>query len=118
MKEGPSLVSTGEKRLLIVFVYNTLCIVIIMVFSSLASSSVSQQFIQALTTQFTCEALGYTPGKCDRGFFEQYSISWIFTLILVLLGLIPIVSLLFVLDAYEVRKQLKKCCFTTAHRTS
>ena len=107
-KKGNVLVSTAEKKLLIVLCYYILFGIVSMVFSSLTSSNISHQLFQAIATHFTCEALGYTPGKCDRGLFEQYSITWLFSLTLVLLALIPVVSLVFVLNTGDVKKWLRK----------
>ena len=104
--KGNIVVRTSEKWQLLVLIYNAVFIVVVTVFTSLAGSSVSKRFVRAITSHFTCEALEYTPGKCDRAVFEQYSTGWVFTVILVLLALIPIVSLVQAWDA-EAMKQHK-----------
>ena len=107
-EKGKVVVSTAEKKLLIVLCYYILFGIVSMVFSSLTSSNISRQLFEAIVNHFTCEALGYTPGKCDRGLFQQYSITWLFSLTLVLLALIPVVSLLFVLNTEDIKKWLRK----------
>ena len=107
-EKGKVVVSTAEKKLLIVLCYYILFGIVSMVFSSLTSSNISRQLFEAIVSHFTCEALGYTPGKCDRGLFQQYSITWLFSLTLVLLALIPVVSLLFVLNTEDIKKWLWK----------
>lgn len=107
-KGGQILIHSSEKRLLVVLGYNALFIVAVTVFSSLAGSNVSQRFTQALTEHFTCEALGHTPGRCDRAVSDQYNTAWVFTVILVLLSLIPAVSLVHIWNTRRL-KQLR-CC--------
>lgn len=104
--KGNLVVRTSEKWQLLVLIYNAVFIVIVTVFTSLAGSSVSRRFVRAITSHFTCEALEYTPEKCDRSMFEQYSTGWVFTVILVLLALIPVVSLVQAWNT-EAIKQLK-----------
>ena len=104
--KGNMVVRTSEKWQLLVLIYNAIFIVIVTVFTSLAGSSVSRRFVRAITSHFTCEALEYTLGKCDRGVFEQYSTGWVFTVILVLLALIPVVSLM---QAWDTNVMKHKC---------
>ena len=107
-ENGQVIASTGEKRLIIILSYYILFGIISMVTVSLSTKNTPYESIM---THFSCEALGYTPGKCDRSIFEQHTISWLLTLTFVLHGLVPVVSLVFVLDIREFKAQMLKRCF-------
>ena len=105
------IASAAEKRLIVILSYYILFGIISMVTTSVSTSNLSQMFFNSIASHFSCEALGYTPGKCDRGLFEQYSTSWLFTLTYIFHGLIPVVSLVFVLDTKELKRQVLWRCF-------
>ena len=65
------LISTAEKKLLIVLIYYILFGVFAMVYYSVSIAD-SSSLESAITSYFICEASGFVPGQCDRMTFEQY----------------------------------------------
>ncbi len=67
------------------------------------------QFIAAASNYFLCESTGVDPNKnaCERS-FEKYDSRIVFTTCLFLIGVLPIVDLLFVLNVQETKKILSR----------
>ena len=104
------MISTAEKKLLAVLCYYILFGITALV--SFAFYLAQKETLTATTIQyFTCEATGHVPGKCDRGLFEQHDdIWWLICISFILLGFIPTVNLIFVVNFGEVRGRLLACC--------
>ena len=98
-----------EVRVLII-----LCYFILLGVSALTTFSVSSQNIQHFTRElisyFLCESTGTTNGKlpCDRMAFEQFSNPIPTALSFLLLGLYPVVNLIYVVHIQELKQKGKK----------
>lgn len=66
----------------------------------------TKEFVIALEQYFACEALGHVPGKCSRDDIEKYSWPYLTMIAFVSTCLIPVPSLVFVVNV----NRLKKCC--------
>ena len=97
-----------EVRVLII-----LCYFILLGVSALTTFSVSSQNIQHFTRELIsyllCESTGTTNGKlCDRMAFEQLSNPVPTALSFLLLGLYPVVNLIYVVYIQELKQKGKK----------
>ena len=64
--------------------------------------------ISTLLQYFACESNGHMPGKCSRQLFEQDSVSiWLTSILLLLLGLMPALNLLFLVNFKTVKEKIK-----------
>ena len=66
----------------------------------------TKEFVTALEQYFACEALGHVPGKCSRDEVEKYSWPYLTTIAFVSTCLIPLPSLVFIVNL----NRLKNCC--------
>ena len=65
-------------------------------------------FTSELTDYFVCEILGTQPGRtCERGFNRMES-GVALTLVYVILGFFPVVSLVYVVNYQETKEKLSK----------
>ena len=94
-------------------IFITLLYYMIVLASTLALSSVGNVgtlFSDELFRYFSCEATGIVPGKvCDRT-FQTLSTEIPVNLALVLLGLFPVVNLVYVLNLTKIKRWLSRQC--------
>lgn len=108
-----------EVRVLII-----LCYFILLGVSALTTFSVSSQNIQHFTRElisyFLCESTGITNGKllCDRMAFEQFSNPIPTALSFLLLGLYPVVNLIYVVHIQELKQKGKKLTHKLSRHSS
>ena len=104
------MISTAEKKLLVVLCYYILFGVTALI--TFALYTARRDTLIATTIQyFTCEATGHVPGKCDRALFQQHDdIWWLFCVVYILLGLIPTVNLIFVVNFGVIQEKVLACC--------
>ena len=114
------MISTAEKKLLVVLCYYIIFGVTALV--TFALYTARRDTLLAATIQyFTCEAIGHVPGKCDRASFQQQDdIWWLRCVVYILMGFIPTVNLTFVANFGEVqRKILAHCpCFKSKQKST
>ena len=65
-----------------------------------------KEFFTALEQYFACEALGHVPGKCSRDEVEKYSRPYLVMIVYISNCLIPLTSLVFVVNL----NRLNNCC--------
>ena len=107
-----------EVRVLII-----LCYFILLGVSALTTFSVSSQNIQHFTRELIsyllCESTGTTNGKlCDRMAFEQFSNPIPTALSFLLLGLYPVVNLIYVVHIQELKQKGKKLTHKLSRHTT
>lgn len=61
--------------------------------------------MSALSNYLACEYNGHVPGKCTKQLFD--SISWLVSVAYLLLGLLPSLNLLFVVNFGTVESKMK-----------
>ena len=106
------MLSTAEKKLLIL-----LCYYIAVVLLSLVAWTIEirnrYRLSAALVGYFECEANGIQSGvSCNRGEFEQYSITELFAIGYILLSSLPAVNLIFAINFTNLKLKCQKyACF-------
>ena len=67
------------------------------------------QFITAISDYFLCESTGTNPNKtvCERN-FERLDSRMVFITALLIVGMFPIVNLVYVLNVQEIKKILSR----------
>ena len=70
----------------------------------------TEKLINGLRSYFECEAFGYTPGKCDREMFEQYTNPYARAMVYLLMSLIPLSVLIYVINWRSLKDSLSKIC--------
>ena len=97
MLSSQLLIHTAELKILITFVYYALFDGGFLAFSSVGN--VGREFVEELIAYLTCESTGIMPGKvrCERT-FQRLELEIPLTVGLILLGLYPVVNLLYVLN--------------------
>ena len=81
--------------------------------STLALSSVGNVgtlFSDELFRYFSCEATGIVPGRVCERIFQMLSTEIPVNLALVLLGLFPVVNLIYVLNLTKIKRWLSRHC--------
>jgi len=95
------------KVLIILFYYILLGVCSLTTFS--VTSRNMQLFTSGLVSYFLCESTGTNDGKvCDRTAFEQFSNPIPAALSFILLGLYPVVNLIYVVNIQELKQKGKR----------
>ena len=99
MKLEPApLLSTAEKKLLLVLSLSILAGLVIFV-PDLTARIIGKNHESIALEYFNCESNGYVPGKCNRAAIQQESVVWlIISAAFILIGAIPLINLLFVIN--------------------
>ena len=64
---------------------------------------------ESITDYLTCESIGVRPGlKCDRGKLEEVDIVILVCLSAFLLGLLPVVSLVYIVNVKELKMKWQR----------
>ena len=104
------MISTAEKKLLVVLCYYIIFAVTALIAFCLYTAR-RDTLIAATMQYFACEATGHVPGRCDRASFQQHNDNWwLSCVIYILLGFIPTVNLIFVVNFGEVQGKILACC--------
>ena len=117
-KKGVWKISTAETKIMIVLCYYALfCIV------ALSDITIEigerENTTTAITQYFLCEAVG-SGVECDRSGFDHFGYHGLAVLVYLLLGLIPVINLIFVINwsaTKESVKRVKKGYFQRAFST-
>ena len=108
--KSPYKIGTAERKILIVFVYYVLLAAISLVAFSLSTRH-SEQFIIKVLDYFTCESHGVNPDNhCDEkinSYLKHRHVA-LLTLSHVLLGLYPVMNLIYVINTRELKLHVKK----------
>lgn len=108
--KSPYKIGTAERKILIVFVYYVLLTVISLVAFSLSIKH-KDQFISKVGEYFHCESHGVNPNShCDE-FVDSYLKHRQVALVSmshILLGLYPVVNLIYVVNIRELKPHVKK----------
>ena len=97
--------STAEKKLLFVFLYYTIFTSIILAYFGVSNGD-QPNFIRTTTLYFSCEAGGHDPeNPCPRS-YEQYTYPGLAATSYMLMGFIPAVNLLFVVNFQKLQQTL------------
>ena len=101
--------STAELKILITFIYYALINGSLLAFS--AVGNLGGGFFEELFIYLSCESTGIMLGKvrCERA-FQRLELKIPLTAGLILVGLYPIVNLLYVLNIKEVKRWLSRRC--------
>ena len=105
------MLSTAEKKLLLVLSLSTLAGLVIF----LTSRIIWENHESIALEYFSCESNGYVPGKCNRVAIQQDSVVWFLSAAFILIGAIPLINLLFVINFKTVKEKIKSAmhCPTT-----
>ena len=80
----------------------------IMTLSSLSYRSGDSKIFIEVNSYLACESVGYTPGRCDRSRFAKYVHPYVYIIVYLLLGLIPISILNLIIDWQSVKEFCSK----------
>ena len=97
---------TGPERKILWFFFAFIFYGIVATLYATVLGTHTKEFVTALEQYFACEALGHVPGKCSRDEVEKYSWPYLTTIAFVSTCLIPVPSLVFVVNL----NRLKNCC--------
>ena len=102
------LMSTAELKILIIFLYYAICLSSVLALSSVGN--VGSLFSDELIRYFSCEATGIIAGKVCERTFQRLSTEIPVNLALVLLGLFPVVNLVYVLNLTKIKRWISRQC--------
>lgn len=107
--QSPFKIGAAERKLLIVFCYYVVLAVI-----SLTSFTMSTRDASAIATHtleyFLCEQGGHNPETpCSRAAIDEMTDPVISTMSYILLGLFPIVNLVYALNVQELKEHCRWC---------
>ena len=104
-------ISMAERKILIIFCYYVLLVVIALIaFSATTRNGV--QFAAGVADYWRCELTGVAPeNPCDelRASLERLSFPVLTSFAYILLGIIPAVHLIFVVNINELKQKFKTC---------
>jgi len=98
---------TAEKKLLVVFLYFELLVIIALITFSL-NTRYENEFIQSLLDLFSCEQTGHDPENiCSRSDINRLGFPSATLLSYIILGFFPVVILVYAVNVKELKKALK-----------
>ena len=99
--------STPEKKLLVAFFFYVIFGVVVLLFYGVSTDN-SYNLHQVIVAYFECEASGFVPGRCNKYYedIQALNFSSIDGIILVLLGCVPCVNLIFVVNWKYLKEKL------------
>ena len=102
------MIGTAERKILIVFVYYVFLAVFALLTFSLSIRN-EDQFITEVLKYFKCESKGIDPDNtCDTNGYLKHRQVALISISHILLGLYPVVNLIFVINFQELKKHMKK----------
>ncbi len=99
--------TTAEKKLIFVFAYYVVFAVLTLVYYSLTYSNLDN-FLDAVTEYFKCEATGHNPDNPCPKSYEQYKYPQIGATVYILMGFIPVINLVFVINSMALESAVTK----------
>ena len=110
-KKGNSNISIVEAKIFIALSYYAVFGIFSVAYASLTTSN-RDAYFQEVQKYFVCEAKG-SGSACDRSQFEQYQYVWLRGLTFTLLGLLPLVNLIFVISWKDSKRFFGEKCRKT-----
>ena len=104
-------ISMAERKILIIFFYYVLLVVIALI-TFTASTRTAVQFAAAVADYWRCELTGVDPeNPCNelRAILEGLSFPVLTSCSYVLVGILPAVNLVFVVNISELKQKFKTC---------
>ena len=98
---------TAEKKLIVVFCYYIILSTISMTAFTLATRNAST-VVKNIGLYFLCEQGGHDPDNPCMDDYIQQTYPFLITLSFVLLGLFPVVNLIYVIDFKELKEFMEK----------
>ena len=105
-------ISIPERKILISLCYYVVLTVFVLTSFTLSIRNI-EPFSKERRGHFACEQLGQDPENpmlCDRQRFRRLAYPKVTAVAFVLLGLFPVVNLVYVLNVKELKKKWKVCC--------
>ena len=105
-------ISIPERKILISLCYYVVLTVFVLTSFTLSVRNI-EPFSKELRGHFACEQLGQDPENpmlCDRQRFRRLAYPEVTAVAFVLLGLFPVVNLVYVLNVKELKEKWKVCC--------
>ena len=99
-------ISTAETKILLVLCYYALFSLTVLCYLSVVYDEVKDNTV-AITEYFSCEAVG-SGVECDRSGFDNFGIQGLTVLINFLLGFVPVVNLIFVINWTVAKESVKR----------
>ena len=101
-------ISTAETKIILVLCYYALFGITLLGYLSVEIDE-EEDKIMSITEYFMCEAVG-SGVECDRSGFDHFGFHGLLVLINLLLGFIPVVNLIFVINWTEAKASMKRIC--------
>ena len=100
-----AILSTAEKKLILVFAYYIVFAILTLVYYSVVTRDLDN-FMAAVKEYFLCEVGGYNPeNPCPKS-YEQYKYPQLQSTVYSVMGFIPAVNLVFVIDTKQVKESV------------
>ena len=100
-------VHTAELKILIVFAYFLIFFILVNCRDALHIAE-NASFRDTVGRYFLCEAVGYTPGRCNREELEQFVYPLLNITFYIMAFLLPVVNLMFVINCRILKEQVKE----------
>lgn len=103
------MIGTAERKILIVFCYNVMLVMLAMTSYTIGSRN-EEVVMAAIKEYWQCEAIGIDPDRpCInlRASFEELTYPGLYVLGYLIFGLFPAVNLIFVVNIKELKKKLE-----------
>lgn len=108
--KNPYKIGTAERKILIVFVYYIILVVIALTAFTLTIRD-EEEFSSAVLRYFECESKGVDPDNpCDPSSYIKLLHIALTSLSYILLGLFPMVNFIFVISVRELKQYMRKQC--------
>ena len=106
LKSGVWKISTAESKIILVLCYYALFGMVALSYFSIGAAKQGDE-VTAITDYFLCEAVG-SGEECDRSGFEDFGYHGLAVLAYFLLGFIPFVNLIFVINWTVAKATVKR----------
>ena len=101
-------ISTAETKIILVLCYYAVFGIVAMSYMSVEIGDQEDE-ITAITDYFVCEATGSDNGvECDRSGFDHFGYHGLIVLVYWLLGLIPVINLVFVINWSVTKESVRR----------
>ncbi len=116
-KNAKHALNKAERKLIIIFTYYMVFATLTLVYYSIVTGNYDN-FEEAVIDYFSCEAGGYNPvSPCPKD-YEQYTYPELQATIYIVMGFIPSVNLIYVIDVQRMRKEVTEWFPSLSHALS
>ena len=105
-KNGQLLLTSNEKKLAIIFCYQTLLNTLRLMFSLTSSQFLWEEFDSSLKSYFTCEASCCDHKECSFESAASYSLSLFFTVYILLVSVVPLMCAIYLVNTSSVKQRI------------